>query len=73
MPPKPCPVCTGLEPRTADRLLLLGRSPRRIAPVFGVTRRQIQEHRDRCLVGTRLEEAVADLRRMAAKRGEGGR
>ncbi len=72
MRPKPCSVCNGREPKTADRLLLLGRSPRRIAPVFGVTRRQVQEHRDRCLTGGRLEGAIADLRRMAGLESDEG-
>jgi hypothetical protein len=56
-----------------DRLLLVGRSPRRIAPVFGVTRRAVQEHRDLCLTGERREKVEADLMRMASEaRGGGG-
>ena len=68
---KRCRVCVGPEPHTIDRLLLLGRSPRRIAPVFGVTRRAVQNHRDVCLTGERRERAVADLLRMASE-AEGG-
>jgi hypothetical protein len=48
-----------------------GFSPERIAPVFGVTRRQGLDHRDRCLTGERREKVEADLRRMAGA--EGGR
>ncbi len=66
-----CRVCAGPEPYTVDRLLLIGRSPRRIAPVFGHTRRGVQWHRDRCLTGARREKVVGDFRRMAGVE-EGG-
>jgi hypothetical protein len=78
MPPKkPCKVCAGMEVGTVDRLLLIGRGPRLIAPVFGHTRRAVRDHRDRCLTGARRERVVADLLRMAseaeaANGGEGG-
>ncbi len=67
-----CPVCRGVEPRTVDRLLLLGRGPRFIAPRFGVDRKAVAKHRDLCLVGDRRASVVADLRRMAGVEGEGG-
>ena len=66
-----CPVCAGVEPGTVDRLLLLGRSPRRIAPVFGHTRRAVRSHRDRCLVGERRAKVEADLLRTADEPGRG--
>ena len=64
-----CPVCSGPEPKTADRLLLLGRGPRFVAHHFGVDRRHVARHRDRCLVGDRRAAVVADLKGMI----EGGK
>ncbi len=69
MKPKGCKVCEGIETKTANRLILLGRSPRRIAPVFGVSRRSVQDHRDFCLVGERLEAAMQDLRSLSTRGG----
>ena len=66
-----CRVCAGPEPYTVDRLLLIGRSPRRIAPVFGHTRRAVRSHRDRCLVGERRAKVEADLLRTADEPGRG--
>ena len=68
-----CRVCAGAEPSTVVRLLLLGRSPRRIAPVFGHTRRAVAKHRDLCLVGERRAAAEEGLREMAGVEEGGGR
>ncbi len=62
---KGCKVCSGPEPRTVDRLLLLGRGFRFIAPIFGVTRADVKRHAERCLVGERRSAAERDLLRMA--------
>lgn len=64
-----CRVCSGPEPWTVDRLLLLGRGPRFIARHFGVDRRAVAKHRDGCLTGERRAVAEKDIRVMA---GEGG-
>jgi hypothetical protein len=64
-----CKVCSGMEPRTVDRLLLLGYGVRFVASRFGVSRRDVSGHRDSCLVGDRRAAVVADLREMAG--GEG--
>ncbi len=68
MPPeKPCKVCRGPEPYIIDKLLLLRRGPRFIAPIFGHTRQAVAAHQDRCLVGERRAKVEADLRRMVAE------
>lgn len=59
-----CPVCSGPEPWIVDKLLLLGRGPRFVAPRFGVDRRAVARHRDACLVGERRAAVEADLRAM---------
>ena len=71
MNPKPCPVCKGPEPGTIDRLLLVGRAPRWIAPKFGHRRRDVARHEKTCLVGQRRAKVEADLERMAEE-AEGG-
>ena len=60
-----CAVCSGWEPETIDRLLLVGYGPRFIAQRWGVTRHVVAKHRDRCLTGARLAATEADLVRMA--------
>lgn len=69
-----CQVCSGPEPRTVDRLLLLGYGPRFVAHRFGVGRRHVAKHRDLCLVGERYAAVAGDLCSMAeiGKRGGGG-
>lgn len=65
-----CKVCSGPEPYSIDKLLLLGRGPRFIAPIFGHTRPAVAAHRDRCLVGERRAKIEADLRAKAGMSGE---
>ena len=60
-----CPVCSGIEPRTIDRLLVIGHGSRFVATRWGYTRRDVKAHRDRCLVGDRLKATEAALSRMA--------
>ena len=60
-----CRVCMGMEPETADRLLLVGYGPRFVAQRWGVTRKVVAKHRDRCLTGGRLAATQAALSRMA--------
>ena len=65
-----CPGCSGPEPWTVDRLLLLGRGPRFVARHFGAGRKDVAKHRDACLVGERRAAVERDLRGMAGT-GEG--
>jgi len=60
-----CAVCVGMEPRTIDRLLVIGHGSRFVATRWGYTRRDVKAHRDRCLVGERLAATEADLVRMS--------
>lgn len=60
-----CVVCSGWEPETIDRLLLIGYGPRFVAQRWGVTRKVVAKHRDRCLTGSRLAATEAALSRMA--------
>jgi hypothetical protein len=54
-----------MEPRTIDRLLLVGHGVRFVSERWGIPRRDVEHHRDRCLVGDRRERVEADLLRMA--------
>ena len=67
-----CKVRKGPEPGTLDRLLLLGRAPRWIAPKFGHSRRDVVRHEDACLVGERRRRVEADLLQMADEAEGGG-
>jgi hypothetical protein len=60
-----CSVCSGIEPRTIDRLLLTGHGIRFVALRWGHRRQDVKSHRDRCLVGERRKRVEADLVRMA--------
>ncbi len=60
-----CKVCKAMEPRTIDRLLVLGYGPQFIATRWGLRRRDVRLHRDECLQGVRRAEVVADLQQMA--------
>jgi hypothetical protein len=62
----PCPICTGMESETVDRLLLIGYGPRFVSARWGHDRKDVARHRDRCLVGGRLESTQAALERMGA-------
>jgi hypothetical protein len=64
-----CPICSGMEPETVDRLLLVGYGPRFVAQRWGVPRQVVAKHRDRCLTGGRLKATEAALSRMGAKPG----
>jgi len=64
-----CKICMGFEPRTIDRLLLVGHGIRFVADRWGHTRQVVKAHRDRCLVGDRLKATEADLSRMASAGG----
>ncbi len=66
-----CPVCSGIEPRTIDRLLLVGHGIRFVSERWGHRRRDVKAHRDRCLVGDRRKRVEADLVRLAASAGGG--
>ena len=66
-----CGICMSMEPETADRLLLVGYGPRFVSERFGVTRKVVARHRDRCLTGDRLATTEAALDRMAASAGGG--
>jgi hypothetical protein len=59
-----CRVCMGMEPRTIDRLLLVGHGVRFVSARWGHTRQVVKRHRDRCLVGDRLAATEAALDRM---------
>ncbi len=68
-----CRICSGFEPRTIDRLLLVGHGIRFVAARWGIPRWVVKRHRDVCLVGERLEATRVDLGRMGAERvAEGG-
>jgi len=60
-----CRICLGMEPETVDRLLLIGYGPRFVSERWGVTRKVVAKHRDRCLTGDRLKTTQAALDRMA--------
>jgi hypothetical protein len=60
-----CAVCSGWEPETVDRLLLVGHGIRFVSDRWGHTRRDVKAHRDRCLTGDRLAATEAALSRMA--------
>jgi hypothetical protein len=61
-----CPVCSATEPRTIDRLLVIGYGPSFIDQRWGSLKRQhSKKHRDRCLVGERRQAVEDDLVRMA--------
>jgi hypothetical protein len=61
-----CSVCSGIEPRTIDRLLLAGHGIRFVKDRWGHSRQDVKRHRDRCLVGDRRKRVEADLVRMSA-------
>ncbi len=56
-----CRVCKAMEPRTIDRLLVMGYGPQFISTRWGLPRHHVKKHRDECLVGLRRAEVVADL------------
>ncbi len=64
-----CAICMGMEPETVDRLLAVGYGTRFVASRWGVARKVVAQHRDRCLTGARLAATEADLSRMAASAG----
>jgi len=67
-----CRVCSGFEPQTIDRLLVVGHGVRFVSERWGIPRWVVKRHRDVCLVGDRLAATEADLARLAAKPGVGG-
>ena len=64
-----CKVCRGMEPKTVDRLLLVGYGPRFISARWGIDRKAVAKHRDLCLVVERRAAVEADLRSMATDEG----
>ena len=62
-----CKVCAGREPKTVDRLLVIGHGTRFVAQRWGLPRKAVAMHRDTCLVGDRRQAVEADLRRMAGE------
>ncbi len=64
-----CRVCSGIEPLTIDRLLLVGHGIRFVSERWGHRRQDVKAHRDRSLVGERLKATQAALSRMGAKPG----
>ncbi len=68
-----CAVCSGWEPETIDRLLVVGHGIRFVSARWGHTRQVVKRHRDVCLQGDRLAATEADLVRLGAERvAEGG-
>ncbi len=59
-----CKVCSAMEPKTIDRLLVVGYGPQFVASRWGLRRQHVKKHRDECLVGVRRAEVVADLQQM---------
>jgi len=53
-----------MEPKTIDRLLVIGYGPSFIAARWGLPRHKVKQHRDECLVGERRQAVEADLQRM---------
>jgi hypothetical protein len=50
-----CPVCEHVAHERIDRALAANQSPRQIARVFtALSKRQISEHKERCLLGSPL-------------------
>jgi hypothetical protein len=64
-----CAVCSGFEPETVDRLLVVGHGIRFVSDRWGHTRQVVKRHRDVCLQGDRRKRVEADLVRLAAKAG----
>ena len=68
-----CPACRHVDAATLDRHLLAEqgtawrRSPRSLAPLFGLSRRVIVKHAQRCLVGERRERALAGMWKLAER------
>ncbi len=60
-----CPICSGMEPETVDRLLLVGHGIRFVSARWGHSRRDVKGHRDRCLQGDRLAATEDDVVRLA--------
>jgi hypothetical protein len=58
-----------MDPKTVDRLLVVGHGPRFVAQRWGFTRKAVARHRDLCLVGERRAEVEEDLRGMAQSGG----
>ena len=59
-----CKVCEGVEPRTVNRLIGLGRGSRFIADRFPhVSRKDVKRHQERCFPRIRGEVAH-DLERL---------
>ncbi len=55
---KECPVCSHLERSVVERALVLGQSPRSIVRRYvGITRLEIQRHKDECIRAKRGEGA----------------
>ncbi len=68
-----CRVCSGFEPQTIDRLLVVGHGVRFVSERWGIPRWAVKAHRDRCLVGERRKRVEADLVRLGAESvAEGG-
>jgi len=59
-----CRVCKAMEPKTIDRLLVLGYGPQFIATRWGLRRQHVKKHRDECLQGLRRAEVVAEVQQM---------
>jgi hypothetical protein len=66
-----CRVCSGWEPQTVDRLLLVGHGIRFVSERWGHRRGDVKRHRDVCLQGDRRKRVEADLVRLAASAGGG--
>jgi hypothetical protein len=74
-----CKVCSAMEPRTIDRLLVMGYGPQFIATRWGLPRHHVKKHRDECLVGQRRLYVETGLLQMVTatpsfvRRGRGSR
>ena len=53
MTDKPCKACSHPDRGVMDRALALGQAPRSVVRRYsGISRREIQKHRDECLAAT---------------------
>ena len=62
-----CKACVAPDVKTIDRLLVFGHGTRFVAQRWGLPRKAVALHRDRCLVGDRRQAVEADLRGMAGE------
>jgi hypothetical protein len=65
--PRGCKVCTGVEPRTVNRLLGVGYGIRFVAKRFPhLNRKEVKRHQQECFPGMR-DEVAQDLVRLGER------